>query len=68
MFRYAYKESQEREIVIGNDCWIGAKATILDGAKIGDGCIIAAGAVVRGNNIPPYSLIGGIPAKVIKQR
>lgn len=54
-------------IKIGRDCWIGAKATILDGADIGDGCIVAAGAVVRGK-IPPYSIIGGVPAKVIKER
>lgn len=54
-------------IIIGCDCWIGSKATILDGANIGDGCIVAAGAVVRGT-IPPYSIIGGVPAKIIKQR
>ena len=54
-------------IKIGSDCWIGAKATILDGADIGNGCIVAAGAVVRGK-IPPYSIIGGVPAKVIKER
>lgn len=54
-------------IVIGEDCWIGAKVTILDGTKIGNGCIVAAGAVVRGE-IPEYSIIGGIPAKVIKMR
>lgn len=54
-------------IKIGRDCWIGSKATILDGSVIGDGCIVAAGAVVRGE-IPPYSIIGGVPAKVIKSR
>ena len=54
-------------IIIGKDCWIGAKVTILDGTVIGDGCIVAAGAVVRGT-IPPHSIIGGIPAKVIKSR
>ena len=54
-------------IKIGRDCWIGAKVTILDGADIGDGCIVAAGAVVRGK-IPSYSIIGGVPAKVIKER
>ncbi len=54
-------------IRIGKDCWIGAKVTILDGSEIGDGCIIAAGAVVRGY-IPAYTIIGGVPAKVIKSR
>ena len=52
-------------IYIGENVWIGAKVTILDGSKIGDSCIIAAGAVVRGefgNNL----LIGGIPAKILK--
>lgn len=54
-------------IKIGNDCWIGAKTTFLDGAEIGNGCIVAAGAVVRGK-FPDNSIIGGIPAKVIKNR
>lgn len=54
-------------IRIGKGCWIGAKATILDGADIGDGCVVAAGAVVRGK-FPPYSIIGGVPAKIIKMR
>lgn len=54
-------------IKIGKDCWIGAKVTILDGTEIGEGCIVAAGAVVRGK-IPAYSIIAGVPAKVIKTR
>lgn len=54
-------------IFIGNNIWIGAKATILDGTKIGDGSIIAAGAVVKGE-FPQNSIIAGVPAKVIKIR
>lgn len=54
-------------VKIGNNCWIGAKVTILDGTEIGDGCIVAAGAVVTGK-FPAYSIIGGIPAKIIKMR
>lgn len=54
-------------IKIGNGCWIGAKTTILDGTEIGDGCVIAAGAVVSGK-FPKNVVIGGIPAKIIKQR
>lgn len=54
-------------IVIGQNCWIGAKVTILDGSMIGDGCVVAAGSVVRGN-IPSNSVIGGIPAKILKKR
>jgi len=54
-------------IVVGDDCWIGAKVTFLDGAHVGKGCVIAAGAVVRGE-IPPYSIAAGVPARVIKSR
>lgn len=52
-------------IKIGNNCWIGAKVTILDGSEIGNNCVIAAGAVVRGK-FPDNSVIGGVPAKIIK--
>lgn len=55
-------------IIIGNNCWIGAKATILDGANIGDGCIVAAGAVVTKGFYEMNSIIGGVPAKIIKKR
>ncbi|WP_082510254.1 MULTISPECIES: CatB-related O-acetyltransferase [unclassified Rhizobium] len=54
-------------IVIGNDVWIGAGVTVLRGAKIGDGAIIAAGAVVT-RDVEPYSIVGGVPAKHIKYR
>lgn len=54
-------------IKIGSNCWIGAKVTILDGVVIGNGCIVAAGAVVRGQ-FPENVIIGGVPAKIIKQR
>lgn len=54
-------------IKIGSGCWIGAKATILDGVVLGDGCIVAAGAVVRGV-IAKNSIIGGVPAKILKTR
>ena len=54
-------------IKIGCNCWIGAKATILDGTVIGNGCVVAAGAVVTGI-FPDNCVIGGIPAKIIKYR
>ncbi|WP_373473243.1 acyltransferase [Sphingorhabdus lacus] len=54
-------------VVIGSDCWIGAKVTILDGVHIGDGSIIAAGAVVS-QSFPARSIIGGVPAKLIGKR
>lgn len=52
---------------IGNDVWIGHGAIIMGGVKIGDGAIVAAGAVVT-KDVPPCSIVGGTPAKVIKQR
>lgn len=54
-------------IEIGNDVWIGAKVTILDGIKIGDGAICAAGAVVT-KDVPPFAIVAGVPARVIKYR
>jgi len=55
------------KITIGNDVWVGARATILDGVDIADGAIIAAGAVVT-QDVPPYAIVGGVPAKVLKYR
>ncbi len=52
---------------IGPDCWIGTKATVLRGSIVGEGCVLAAHTVVRGD-IPPYSIVGGIPGKVLKDR
>lgn len=52
---------------IGNDVWIGDHAVIMGGVKIGDGAIVAAGAVVT-KDVPPYAIVGGVPAKVIKYR
>ena len=54
-------------ISVGNNCWIGAGAVFLDGAKIGNGCVVAANAVVRGT-FGDNCVIGGVPAKVLKQR
>lgn len=55
-------------IVVGNNCWIGAKSTILDGAIINDGCIIAAGALVKAGTYEQNGIYGGVPAKLIKYR
>lgn len=54
-------------IKIGKNCWIGSKVTILDGVEIGDGCILAAGSVIT-KSFPDNSIIGGIPAKLLKTR
>lgn len=53
--------------VIGNDVWIGFEAVILSGVTIGDGAIIGTRAVVT-KDVPPYTIVGGIPAKPIKKR
>ncbi len=55
------------DITIDDDVWIGYGATILSGVYIGQGAVVAAGAVVT-KNVPPYTVVGGVPAKVIKHR
>lgn len=55
------------DIVIGNDVWIGYEAVILAGVTIGDGAVIGTRAVVT-NDVPPYTVVGGVPAKPIKKR
>lgn len=59
--------SEMRQTTIGNDVWIGARAIILDGVVLGDGAIVAAGAVVT-QDVPPYTIVGGVPAKPIRKR
>lgn len=54
-------------VVIGNDVWIGCNCLIIEGVKIGDGAVIGAGAVVT-KDVAPYSVVAGVPAKVIKYR
>jgi len=55
------------DIEVGNDVWLGRNALILSGVKIGNGAVVAAGAVVT-RDVAPYALVGGVPAKVIKMR
>lgn len=55
------------DIVVGNDVWIGYEAVILAGVTIGDGAIVGARAVVT-KDVPPYTIVGGIPAKPIRKR
>lgn len=54
-------------ILVQDDVWIGSRSTVLSGVKIGQGAVIAAGAVVT-KDVPPYAIVGGVPAKVIKYR
>lgn len=53
--------------IVGNDVWIGHSAIIKAGCRIGDGAVIGAGAVVT-KDVPPYAIVGGVPAKVIRMR
>lgn len=60
------KEGQSLPIIIEDDVWLGARCTILKGVTIGKGAVVAVGAIVT-KDVPPKTLVGGIPAKVIKQ-
>lgn len=53
-------------VIIGNNVWIGTRVTILSGVMVGDGAVIAAGSVVT-SDVPPQCLVGGVPAKVLKE-
>lgn len=61
------KFDEYRPIEIGNDVWIGMRAIILDGVKIGNGAIVGAGAVVT-SDVPPYAIVAGIPAQLVRYR
>ncbi len=60
-------EEGKYTIRIGNDVWIGANVAIIDGVTVGDGAIIAANALVA-KDVPPYTIVGGVPAKELKKR
>lgn len=55
------------DVIIGHDVWLGRDCKIMSGVTIGHGAVVAAGAIVT-QNVPPYAIIGGIPAKIIKYR
>lgn len=59
--------SSDAPITIGDDCWIGHGVTVLPGVTVGNGCILAAGAVVT-KDVPDFAVVGGVPARIIKFR
>jgi acetyltransferase-like isoleucine patch superfamily enzyme len=62
-----HQKNVTKPVIIEDGVWIGAKATILAGVRVGHGAIIGAGAVVT-KDVPPNAIVGGVPAKVIKYR
>lgn len=60
------EDSKKHQTVIGDNVWIGSRAIILKNVTIGDGAVVAAGAVVN-KDVPPNALVGGVPAKIIKE-
>jgi len=58
---------QEGDIVLGDDVWLGANVVVTAGVSIGEGAVVGAGAVVT-RDLPPYSIAGGVPARVIGER
>ncbi|NTJ41082.1 acetyltransferase [Agrobacterium larrymoorei] len=62
-----FEARRARRVVIGHDVWIGHGATILPGVTVGNGAVIGAGAVVS-KDVAPYTIVGGVPARIIKER
>ncbi|ADC86478.1 MULTISPECIES: CatB-related O-acetyltransferase [Staphylococcus] len=60
-------DDSPNKTIVGHDVWIGANVIVLDGIQIGNGAVIAAGAIVT-RNVEPYEIVGGVPAKTIKKR
>ena len=65
--RYSRKNSKKQDVIIGNDVWIGHNAIIMGGVTVGDGAIVGANAVVT-KDVEPYTVVAGVPARVIKKR
>lgn len=64
----AYADKEKKYVIsVGNDCWIGEGAFIVGGTEIADGAVVLAHAVVT-KNVPPYAIVGGVPAKIIGYR
>lgn len=65
-FRYVLGDDKN-PVVIGHDCWIGFGVTLISGVTLGIGSVVLAGAVVT-KDVPPYAIVGGVPAKVLRYR
>ncbi len=65
--RAFFKQRRDDRVVIGNDVWIGHAVIVTPGVKVGDGAVLAAGAVVT-RDVAPYTIVGGVPAKQIRER
>lgn len=63
----SYLRETRGDTVVGNDVWIGARATILPGLRIGDGAVIGTGAMVA-KDVPPYAIVAGNPARIVRRR
>jgi len=63
---FRYGEPNKLPISIGRECWVASHSTITAGSRVGDGVLIAAGAVVMGE-IPPDTMVGGVPARVLRE-
>jgi len=61
------KPPSDSKTIIGHDCWIGQNVILMAGIKLGTGCVVGAGAIVT-RDVPPFAIVGGIPAKIIKYR
>ena len=61
------REEDDEDVIFEGDNWIGANSTILKGVTIGKGAVVAAGSVVS-KDVMPYSIVGGVPARIIKMR
>ncbi len=59
--------SEAKGIIIEDDVWIGHSVSVLDGVRVGKGSVLGAGSVIN-KDVPPYSVVGGIPAKVLRKR
>lgn len=64
---YRYADSLGHQVIIGNDVWIGTGVKLMAGVKIADGAVVGAGSLVT-KDVPPYAIVGGVPAKLIRKR